>query len=511
MPTARRGCPGAWLLGCALFGLGGSSVRADDDVHLSVTNTSSVEYRTDNLNSNDADDNYGAIFDRMNIQGGAGPVDATARIDGFGFLWPPDDGYVSQIRLERAALRYKLGDFTLEVGDFYEQFGRGFVLSIRKQQEAGVDISIFGAKASYRSQAHTVTLFAGRANTANTDAISRRFVADKRDLLAGGLYQLTATPRLKTGVYGLYNQPEERLIDESLDFTVNGGAYIDASTLADWFGVYLEVAAQERSLAGDFQPGSALYLQTETRVWDFTLFTEGMLLNQFEQKGSRNTALGSRFNYNRPPTLERIDQEVLNNRNTVGGRVRLEYFYLPLNLLIYGNVMLRLNDYLDPAQVVQFHGFGGMSMQYNGGASRIAIASGYRHEQQPAQPIPIKTIVHLDVDYLQALGWDFALHLVTQTWFRTLEGRRYLFGSTFLGIERAGLGGLTFELGYDTFDPSPDVRNVFYALILNAEINRHFTFRGTAGTQRGGIKCIAGVCREFPAFSGVQAQLISRF
>ncbi|MFT6399266.1 MAG: hypothetical protein ACJAYU_004031, partial [Bradymonadia bacterium] len=33
----------------------------------------------------------------------------------------------------------------------------------------------------------------------------------------------------------------------------------------------------------------------------------------------------------------------------------------------------------------------------------------------------------------------------------------------------------------------------------------------TVGTQRGGIKCINGVCREYPAFAGGQLVAVGRW
>jgi hypothetical protein len=35
--------------------------------------------------------------------------------------------------------------------------------------------------------------------------------------------------------------------------------------------------------------------------------------------------------------------------------------------------------------------------------------------------------------------------------------------------------------------------------------------RAVAGSQRGGIKCVAGICREYPAFTGVRAEVVTRF
>jgi hypothetical protein len=478
---------------------------------VSVTHTRVMDARTDNENGNPDDDNYGVIVDRLNVGASAPGFSVETRIDANGFIFPPTEQFETQIRMERLTARASLLDVQLELGDFYEQIGRGIALSVRKLPEAGVDVSIFGARARYEGDAIAYTAFGGVANTANIDMVSMHAVEDQHDVLAGGLFELFPVAGVRTGTYAVLNQPEETILPDIPDRSLTTGGYLDLPAVVDFASGYVEAMVQQRVLAGTPQVGSAALVEGELRFFDAVLNTELLLLNNFDQKGSRNTALGARFDYNRPPTLERIDQEVINNRDLVGARVRGEYFFFDWNTLLYANGVVRLNEPGEDSELYQTHVFGGFEYTFDDGGSRLNGAIGYRHEQQPTQAVAVKTMSHFDIDYVQALGAGVALHLTSNTQFRTLEQRGYFWGSTFLGLEKAGLGGATFELGYDGFDPSPGVRNVFYAVITNYELSERITLQGIAGNQRGGIKCVSGVCREWPAFSGVRGTMIMRF
>jgi len=495
-------------LACALVVLSSSSSRAVD---VSVTHTRVMDSRTDNENGNPDDDDYGVVVDRLNVGAQADGYSVETRIDANGFIQPPTEQFQTQIRMERLTARSTFAGVQLELGDFYEQLGRGIALSVRKLPEAGVDVSIFGARARSEGEHLAYTLFGGVANTANIDMVSMHAVKDTHDILAGGLVELFPADGVRTGTYALLNQPQETILPGLVDRSLTSGGYVDMPALVDFAGAYVEAIVQQRVLAGQPQIGSAALVEGELRFFDAVVNTELMLLNDFDQKGSRNTALGARFDYNRPPTLERIDQEVINNRDLVGARLRGEYFFFDWDTLLYGNVVVRLNEPGEASELYQTHVFGGFEFTFDAGASRLAGAVGYRHEQQPTQTVAVKTMSHFDIDYVQALGAGVALHFTSNTQFRTLEQRGYFWGSTFLGLEKTGLGGATFELGYDGFDPSPGVRNVFYAGIVNYELSERITLQGIAGNQRGGIKCVSGVCREWPAFSGVRGTMIMRF
>ena len=87
----------------------------------------------------------------------------------------------------------------------------------------------------------------------------------------------------------------------------------------------------------------------------------------------------------------------------------------------------------------------------------------------------------------------------------------YLRGSTYIGIEDARWGSATFELGYDESESFANRDWIYYAGIVSLDLWDSQQMRVTAGTQRGGLKCVAGVCRIFPAFKGAKLEWVARF
>ena len=79
-------------------------------------------------------------------------------------------------------------------------------------------------------------------------------------------------------------------------------------------------------------------------------------------------------------------------------------------------------------------------------------------------------------------------------------------GSTFIGLENGKWGSLTFEYGID--DQFASQRNHFYAGILSANVMKGLTVNSLIGTQRGGLKCVAGICRIYPSFAGARVELL---
>jgi hypothetical protein len=523
---------------------------------VSVTNTLIVEARTDNRNGTEGDDQYTDVLERLNLNLGWGDFEGWLRLDAALFVpWfearsrmtPPPFSYSDEIefctpdktegcfqnnlRPERVGVAWNLGDWRLTAGDAFQQLGRGIVLAIRKVNEAGVDVALRGLHVDYEGDRVTAKAFGGVTNPANIDSVNQRFVADTNDVIAGGSFEISATDELNLGVFGAYTQPRETILPGELDLTGSAGAFVDAHSLLDWLSFYGEAAVQYRRLSGADQQGSALYGSTDARFGDLGIQLEGMWLNEFEQRGSKNTALQNRFSYNVPPTLERIDQQVANNRDVLGGRARIEYYFSDVDLLLYANGVYRLNEPARDDPLHTWHAFSGLQWTLPGGKTRLSSASGFRSEAQPppggGELIPRRNMVNVDFDWLQDLGSGWSLHATTQmqwwTFFRTesalVIGRPFDLGSQFVGIERSGLGGLTFELGADTFNQAPGVQNFFYAGIATWEIPSvvffdlvdSATLRATVGSQRGGIKCVAGVCREFPAFSGARGELVTRF
>jgi len=245
----------------------------------------------------------------------------------------------------------------------------------------------------------------------------------------------------------------------------------------------------------------------------------------FGVDGSPNVALGSPFVYNQPPTLERIDQEVLNNRDVLGGRARIDYTLFDGDVTIYGNGLLRKTDPGVTAEVTQIHAYGGVDLYYDEGSSRLAASGGWRDEQNTppgGEARDVKSMVHAEADWQHAFE-RWSLNISTLNELRTLASPtgtdEYTRGSTLVGVEFGQNAGwirsfadqlaLTFEFGYDDQDESADARTLYYAGILDWTLDSRFRLRAQAGTQRGGLKCVGGVCRIYPEFAGARLDLVT--
>lgn len=496
-----------------LAGLLGAVVLAPDalatDLRLSVTDTLVLEYRGDNSNQFTDDDDYGLILNRLNLVASAGDLTASHRLDFVWFINPPTGDFVNDIRPERMQLAYRPGDFVITAGDFYRQLGSGIVLSLRKVDELGLDVVLRGGEVKYQGDAIDAAVFGGVTNAVNLDTVNNHHIEDKEDAMAGAVVNISATDFLSVGTFGLFHQPEEELVDGERDWSVAAGVTSEIQLLDGDLVFSVEGDVQYRLLGGDAQLGWATYLKADWSFGDVNTLVELLFIDQFEQKGSTNTALGNRFDYGTAPTLERIDQEVLDQRDVAGGRVRVEGTLMDGDLTIYGNLMVRFNKAFEDSRLRQIHFYTGGVFLWDYGASRLAASAGYRDEEQLGRKV--KTMGHFDVDLHYSFNDDWALHATSTNEFRTLSTIGYERGSLFAGVDWSGVGSLTFEFGYDTQNKSPGARNYFFAGIVSWHVTDRMQLRATAGTQRGGLKCVAGVCRIFPEFTGATLEAVARF
>ncbi|MBR58575.1 MAG: hypothetical protein CMH54_11200 [Myxococcales bacterium] len=503
-----------------LLGEKGSTNRVVAGGSVQTTNRSAVEWHVDNKNVQDDDDDYGLALDRIDVVGSFGDWTTSLRAEAWRFYSPPNDQYEDAMRFERVTLQHQRGPWRVMLGDHFRQLGRGIAFSLRKVDELGLDVSLFGPAVTYATDLQTINLFGGRTNPANMDAISQKWVEDTHDKIFGGSYEVRPVAGVSVQTFGLLMLPQEQALAglaQKDDRWMTGGASVQFK--AGPLSLYLEGDMQKRRVADQDSEGLAGYGVLDLSLGNTIVLFEGLYLDKWELLGSTNSALNSPFNYSQPPTLERIDQEVLENRDVMGGRIRLEQSMLDRNLVLHINTMVRVNNPDAPEPLHQKHVYAGFEYWFQERMSHLSSSAGYRDENgcDGTNPLDcgdthdIKSMVHFDVDYLQKLTPTMFLHLVTMNEFRTLESHDYIRGSTFVGLEWTKVGALTFEFGYDTQNESGDVANYFFAGILSAEVWQDGLFRLTAGTQRGGLKCIAGICRVFPGFAGVRGELISRF
>lgn len=478
---------------------------------LRLMNTAVVEYWGDNGNDVSDDDDFGVAIEKLYLNGQMDRTSVALQVDAMLFSNYPDvadpsptnpSAFADQAHVERLLVTHRFDNATVALGDFHQQLGRGLALSLRKVDELGTDQALRGGSLAFEADPFSATAFAGVTNIANMDGVTRKFLEDPQDTLVGGgvTWQL-GTAQLS--VHGLYLQPKVPVVPtQDDDQTVLGGAFVDLPAF-DWFSLYLEGAVEEHRVAGRAEQGNAAYVAADIDLAFVQLLVEGLRLERFQVWGSQDPTLGQRNVYNLPPTLERIDQEVLDNRDVRGGRVKISKAFLEGDLVFYVSGMLRRYG-LAPAEVDAVHGYGGFELTYGAGLSRWYASGGYREETEVGEVEPLKTMIHAETDWVQAVGGGWALHLMVNHEERTLEERPYRRGSTLVGFDRFNLGSLMAEIGYDT--QNPNNRQLYLAGILAWHPDSDFHLRAVVGSQRGGLKCIGGICRDFPPFAGVRLE-----
>lgn len=466
-----------------------------------------LEYHLDNGNRDETDDHYGTLIERLTVTGSAENLTAGADVNGEAFYSAEDDRHVNNARLERMFAEYTLGTVTLTAGDFHKQLGRGIVLSLRKVDELGLDTTLQGGRVLWAPEDHEFEVFAGRTNVSGYDAPTQFYVPEASDVMAGGSYTFRGLGFMNLGTYAYTERLRVPLSSEAgFDHTSASGGFVEFPDVLDALAIYVEADWQGRKSGERRTQGKAFYSTLDLNLGGFSALAEGLLIDDVKVQGSAVEGSPIVFEYAQPPTLERIDQEFEPNTDVRGARLRLAYGFLDGNLSPYVNVMLRQNEPEADKPLNQLHGYGGVEATYQEGASRVNVSGGYRRHTQGGETT--KSMKHGEIDLVQSLPGPHALHLTANEEFRTLNSRDYVRGSAILGVERQRLGGLSVEIGNDT--QKPREREFFVAGIITWEATDWLNLRTTGGSQRGGLKCVGGVCRDFPAFTGLKIEATGR-
>ncbi len=505
------------------------TAQAKDTV-VRATNTLTTGFRIDNENDSETDDEYRSYLNRLNLVASENGLSTNLRVDAMYFdntHVDVEDAFVDDARIERATVGYQLGDWKLRAGDFYQKLGRGVALMLRKVDEVGLDLALRGGQLEYvRRNVLKAGVFGGRTNSSNIDAVKQHFLADPEDILGGGWLVYSGISNMKIGAHGLYRLNETPILaSEDNDHGVTVGGSVEVPSLGEYGSLYVEGDFQKNTLVKKTATGLAGYMALDLFFGDLSIVAEGIYLDEFRQRGSQNQVENISFRYNQPSTLDRIDQENSLGENEFGARVKAEYAFMDGDLLFYVN---GLHKRVEPGdtEVHQTHVYAGTEYAYDDGSSRFQGSGGLRKETQKKEidgvtdQRPKKELTHFDFDLLHRVSGPWAIHLANSTELRTKhdgveEGEdpeKVTRGSVFAGLEVAGVGSLTYEFGFDDTQASrEDLRHEFHAGILNWYATKSIQVRATAGSQRGGLKCIAGVCRIFPSFAGVLVELIGKY
>jgi hypothetical protein len=424
----------------------------------------------------------------------------------------------NDLRLERVTLDLERQNAPLghdircraSLGDFYAQLGRGLVLSLRRIDELGIDVALRGARGevALADDQVLVTVLGGVTNPVNIERQYLVHLDDPGDRVAAA----RAEGRIGEVVLGAHGvgvreeKPEDPMYRRQ---SLAAGGTLDVNIGPGSLG--FEVDAQRRRVFGVDQDGWAAFGVGSIAIGRWTLLAEGKHYVRFAPMSGSKASAGERFIYSYSPTAERVDQEIVDNTNVTGGRVRAD---LALSedgtRSLHGSFGVFRNRAL---QQWISHDFGGIDWRWPGGIAVQAV-TGYRREWLVDGGSLLRAIAHGELDALVPLSPRLALHGIVkhESHVEAVANQRQIFhrGGSSLELDIADRLVLAAGVDWDTQNRSDGVANGFGFGVIRWRQNDAFIVQILAGTQRGGIRCLAGACRLQPSFSGVRLDLTVR-
>ncbi len=543
------------LLG-ALVALGPAAARAIDiptggtPARVEVTSATIAAWHSNNRNVTSCDDDFGEALERFNLNGSWEEWQAGLRVDAAfyfskaevtapSFIGTPcrdvdlRGRYLDVQTLptrpggplpERLWLGYTGRRFEVTLGDSYVSFGRGLTLSLRKTDELGLDNTQRGARVRWTGERFSGTVVAGLTNINNVDEASGRYEPDPNDGVIGATADVALFDRLRVGgsaVTVLFQEPvssfappDTREYDERW---LLAGPRIDAPKLTDWLGIYLEGVAQRRTaITGEVETGYGLYGSATAYAGDLTFLLEGKAYGDLAVVQPNVGSVDFRaMQYTQLPTLERVQQQLEHPQQDVaGGRVRVDWTVSPTLGLYFNHGTFRdWSGYLDPESFTIFPAtiqdpYAGL--MFYGGPWRIHAQAGSRFVLIKGNAVRMDA--HADVDVGASLGGGHSLqlHVVHQERSKiVLSESRWREGTLQAGWRWRPHLAVSGILDYTTEDGQS--QTWYPGASAEWEITPSSNLRVFAGQSRGGLKCISGVCRVFPPFTGVKSTLTLRF
>jgi len=518
-------------------------------LHLNFTEYGATAYHLDNATLpgtggyDPTGNNYVDWLNRFQADGSWGDFTALLRIDSDAFFHAPvaapgddlDAGrllnrYSDRVDLEKIALGYTSRHVELTLGDFYVTYGRGLVLAIRKYDELGIDTTLRGASVTGHIGGLNANVVAGTANIMNIDTGTGREADDPDDLIAGARAEYRFGKWVVPGVdisYVRYPFPQSAddlpVTQQSHDHVMTYSGTLEFPDLWGHGNLYFEYAQQQGHYYDqDISPPPTAFYASGTAFWGpITILAEFKNYRHFAPlKTSLNPSIVggvpelalSDF-YNAPPTLERVYQTVLDNADTTGPHVRVDWAVTP-NINPYVSMAV-FHDRIYGVYV--YDPYAGVELHWQDGRSRAAFSGGRRLQRYldvVSNGSVLEDNTHLEYDVNQWITGPYSIELDGQHQrhndHSSYEPFLWTEGQAYLSVKRADL--FSAAVGYEYYT---ELRDTVRSHYVNAngtwQINQSVLLRLFVGGQRAGIKCVNGVCRSFPAFEGARAEVIAKF
>jgi hypothetical protein len=558
----------------ALAGAVDLGTLRDQPVRLDITATTLAAWHDDNRDRLEYHDDYASLLNRINLNLAWWRLLAMVRVDTSTYASIPQAEEASRrsptgqspdaefenlrgryhdlYRIGKASLTYASPSFEASLGDSYVSFGRGLVLSLRKQDELGIDNTLLGAKVVGRTDWLTTTAIAGIANPTRVDQATDETLDRMpptaqeaaaglsgpevfgQDRLAGGRIELHHAG-FGLAAHGVHLDRAKTVAGQPvLPTTVDAVGMSGQAPLPGDGSLYLEGAWQSKRdwVDGTAEPvaspqntGYAIYASATASRGRTTGLIEAQHYRDFHTltatfNATRLDAFQG-LQYSEPPTTEPVTTDtrfLYFSRCVSGGRARVDTrVHDTVALFVWlgqwatwgersdaclQSMLPRRNDVTDLAVggelfLPSTHGI---------------LSAGLRNDSNDEDGSKYYREYRGEVSAAQILAgaWSLELNSRHRRRFHKDEndGRPWTEGEVYLALKRSPSLVLTTGYEYTT--------NVLFATnYVNGSVLWRYTSASSVrlfiGQQRGGIKCVSGTCRLVPSFEGALLEWIQRY
>jgi hypothetical protein len=311
--------------------------------------------------------------------------------------------------------------------------------------------------------------------------------------------------------------------------------------------VYLEGAVQRRFVDKELRDP----LANGNAVYGSVTASSGPVTSTLEVKSYRNFyALGgavdqsrasafSNVQYSTPPTAELLLQDSMFgffNACVNGGRLRTDV-RLASSVLVYGQgiyshtktevpgggcdeagrTIVPTGSTPEQVRNVVWDGLSGIEWSFESDKSHVFASGGVRHDDKESGE-PYYREVHAEYTITKHLAGPVSLELSGRHRLRRedLQNVRnaqgfpeyWRQGEHYTAVKIAPKWVFTQGIEYTTLVGFP---TTYYSGSVLYRFTSDSNIRVFAGQQRGGLKCVSGICKVFPAFEGARVELTLRF
>lgn len=514
----------------------------DRDFTLDVTNTFEYTYHFENGDTDPNNDEFHQFLNLLDVSLSHGEFRLGTRLDlnlfaGAGDLGPVDTGirYEQDFRPQKLYFIWARDAFDLTLGDFYASFGKGLALNVIKVDELGQDTTVRGGKFQLHDGDLTLTFVGGQFNPLAVDTSTGYEPAWNSESVVGGRAEYSLLETVIAGAHAVYVMQRNHLdekpgLEAHHDWSAIWGMGAEVPDLLDGMLAFAgEVNVQTTSLQGRMvrghghdeggTSGVGAYASSTAQLGDLTLLGEFKYYDDFSLKyeGSDDSTPYTLM-YHQPPTLDRMRATIKNNTHVSGFRLRADYYFGQVGFL---DAIIAYANYgyfrgWDAVSEDVHVPFGGVELQWMEGVGQLQLEAGLRRVELAEDPDKGKLQrqdLHLEASLEQAL---VARHSVTLT-FTFLDRQEELLGlqkwkEIELAVSYKWSPYFDVALFYERQeDPKFGDPQDFFGGSARYFITPSTYVSVLAGENKPGIKCINGVCRDSPAFSGVRVTAVGRF